>query len=50
MIASTVRQAIRINSVTAVFEHWVASQANLLVLVELDILDDRLLYPQQGAP
>ena len=27
MIAPTVRQAIRINSVTALLEHWVASQA-----------------------
>ena len=27
MIAPTVRHAIRINSVTAVFEHWVASHA-----------------------
>lgn len=27
MIAPTVRQAIRINSVTALLEHWVANQA-----------------------
>ena len=31
MIAPTVRQAIRISSVTAVFEHWVASHATCCV-------------------